>query len=297
VDLGALMRSTIDSVTMPSVPCQIATSIPSESLFADVDPLRIGQVITNLIANACRYSKKDGLVSVGLARAGDEAVIVVRDNGAGIPPELLSKIFEMFVQLDSPAPDRQWSMGVGLALARSLVELHRGRIEARSGGADTGSEFRIYLPMAVDGAPSETVSAAPSKDESNIRGVRALVVDDHRDAADMMATLLELGGHQVQVAYDGRDALEALATSEMDLALIDLAMPGMDGFEVARRVRQDPRMNRVCLVALTGFGQNQARERSIAAGFNHHLVKPIAVADLQAVITRCHDRQDKADTE
>jgi YD repeat-containing protein len=230
-----------------------------------------------------------------LTRANDEAVIAVHDNGIGIPPDLLSRVFDMFVQLDTSAPDRQWSLGIGLTLVRSLVELHGGRVEAKSDGPGTGSEFRVYLPLGRNhGSPeteTETETVSVSTDAAgvlHVRPVKALVVDDNRDAADMTAALLQADGHEVRVSYDASGALDAFATSQLDLALIDLAMPNVDGYELARRVRQNAQWNDVRLVALTGFGQPQAREQSTAAGFDYHLVKPIGQADLRDVIVRCN---------
>jgi CheY-like chemotaxis protein len=290
VELNTLVRDAVASVPIPSTTCNLVVSAPPEPLVAFVDPDRIAQVITNLITNAWRYSKHEAHVAVSLSRSDDDAVIAVRDNGIGIPRELLARVFDMFVQLESSAPDRQWTLGIGLTLVRSLVELHGGRVEAKSDGPDTGSEFRVYLPLAGDHGSRDAVALETHGAEgAHVRTVRALVVDDNRDAADMMAALLESGGHQVRVAYDGAAALDAFGTG-LDLALIDLAMPGMDGFELARRVRQNARLNHVCLVALTGFGDAHARERSTSAGFDYHLVKPVSDASLQELIIRCHRR-------
>jgi two-component system, chemotaxis family, CheB/CheR fusion protein len=295
-ELNALVRDAVESISVPSN-CVVNSSIPAETIVAYVDPVRIAQVIANLINNGCRYSPDGGRIVVALIRMKEEAVISVRDEGIGIKPELLSRVFDMFVQLDSSVADRQSSLGVGLTLVRSLVELHGGRAEAKSDGPGTGSEFSVYLPLADEGASRETSSdSGTTTDDSELQPIRALVVDDNRDAADMMAALLRSGGHKVHVAYGGVRALDALATSELDLAFIDLAMPDMDGYELARRVRRNPQWNHVCLVALTGFGQPQARERSTTAGFDYHLVKPIAHADLQEVIVRCDRRQDRVET-
>jgi two-component system CheB/CheR fusion protein len=287
-ELGALVRNTVASIPVPDTDCEIRADVPAEPVHAFVDPHRIAQVVTNLINNACRYSKEAPHVVVTLTRADDEAVIAVRDNGIGIPSALLSRIFDMFVQLDTAAADRQRSLGIGLTLVRSLVELHGGRIEATSAGPGSGSEFLVYLPLGDnDGAAAGVPEPVSVADEPVVAPVRALVVDDNRDAADMMAALLSSAGHEARVVYDGTAALDVLASHQSDIALIDLAMPGIDGYELARRIRQNPRLERVCLVALTGFGQPQARELSMAAGFDYHLVKPITHSALQDVLVHC----------
>jgi CheY-like chemotaxis protein len=282
-----VVRDVVASAPVPSG-CEITIEVPPETVYAFVDPHRITQVVSNLITNACRYTKDDARVSVTLSRIDREAIIGVRDNGIGIPSELLSVVFDMFVQLDTSAPKTDWSLGIGLTLVRSLVELHGGRVEAASQGPGTGSEFRVYLPLDFSKEP-ESASSTPTGTETEPNGhvVRALVVDDNHDAADMMAALLQSDGHSVQVAYDGGEALETLKNAEIDLVLVDLAMPGIDGFEVARHVRQNPRLNDVCLVAVTGFSQREARERSKAAGFGYHLVKPITASALQDIIAGC----------
>jgi CheY-like chemotaxis protein len=250
-------------------------------------------VLTNLLNNACRYLPADGRVAVELSRTTDEAVISVRDDGIGISPELLSRVFDMFVQLGSP-PDGQYSLGIGLTLVRSLVELHGGRVEARSEGRGRGSEFVVYLPLSRDGTPERL----PRREEaetsrSDVRSIRTLVVDDNRDAADSIVALLEANGHEARVAYSGAAALEVLATYVPDLALIDLGMPTMDGYELARRVRRTPRLAYMRLVALTGWGQPEARERSRAAGFDKHVVKPLKASDLdELIVLSAHGSHD-----
>jgi len=220
-------------------------------------------------------------------------VISVRDDGIGISPELLSRVFDMFVQLGSP-PDGQNSLGIGLTLVRSLVELHGGRVEARSEGRGRGSEFVVYLPLSRDGTPERL----PRREEaetsrSDVRSIRTLVVDDNRDAADSIVALLEANGHEARVAYSGAAALEVLATYVPDLALIDLGMPTMDGYELARRVRRTPRLAYMRLVALTGWGQPEARERSRAAGFDKHVVKPLKASDLdELIVVSAHGSHD-----
>lgn len=282
-DLNELVRSATDSLS-PSPPCAIEMILPEEPIVAYVDSVRIGQVVTNLLNNACRYTPNGGTVAIELTRTTGEAIISVRDEGIGISPELLSRVFDMFVQLSS-APDGQRSLGIGLTLVRSLVELHGGRVEARSDGQGRGSEFVVYLPLSRDGIPERL----PREEEaeirrSDVRSIRALIVDDNRDAADTMVALLEANGHEARVAYSGVAALKVLATYVPDLALIDLGMPTMDGYELARRVRRTPRLAHIRRVALTGWGQPEARERSRAAGFDKHVVKPLKASDLDELI-------------
>ncbi len=283
-DLNALVLATVESLPPAEKTCVVKPSVTAETISALVDPVRIGQAITNLITNACRYSKSSDQVEVTLNRTADEALISVRDYGAGIQAEMLPRVFDMFVQLDG-APHHQRTMGIGLTLVRSLIELHGGRVEARSEGLGKGSEFLVSLPLSMD----IVVAKPPSREEAESRGfdnlpaVKALVVDDNQDAADMMADLLRSLGHEVRVAYGGAAALDTLAGFNPDIALVDLGMPGIDGFEFARRVRGNPAFDRTRLVAVTGWSQQDARHRSSVAGFDHHVVKPLttgAVNDL-----------------
>jgi len=293
VKLSAVVRSALES-SAPLVEAaghELIVAEPAEPLLLYADPVRLMQVISNLLNNAARYTERGGRI-VLTARAEDgEAVISVRDTGIGIAPEMLSRIFDMFVQGD-PGRDRaRQGLGIGLTLVKRLVELHDGRVEARSEGAGTGSEFVVRLPAFVDQrVPRATPPLAPAREGERRRNdlirFKIMVVDDHHDAADSLATLLRLLGHQVRVAYDGASALETATLFRPQVALLDIGMPGMDGFELATRLRREPALEQILMIALTGYGRDEDRQRSRDAGFNAHLVKPVDIATLNALVAQ-----------
>jgi signal transduction histidine kinase len=260
---------------------QLEVSGPPEPVWLDADPTRLEQILTNLLSNAAKYTEPGGKIWLTAAADGDGVVLSVRDTGIGIPPDKLESIFEMFMQversLDSPA---QWGLGIGLALVRSLVGLHGGRVSAHSEGPGRGSEFVVRLPRlrqaVVERPPPEPAAAV-----NGGRALRVLVVDDNKDAANSLALLLNLKGHQVSLAHDGPAALEAARTARPEVIILDIALPGMDGYEVARRLRAEEGDRHPLLVAMTGYGQEEDRRRSRLAGFNHHLVKPVDFQELQ----------------
>jgi PAS domain S-box-containing protein len=260
---------------------RLDVSLPPESLRLNADPMRLAQVITNLLNNAARYTDKGGLIQLSARREGEEAVVSVRDNGRGISADMLPRVFDLFTQA---APNRQYShgsLGIGLTIVRSLVELHGGRVEARSEGPRRGSEFIVRLPLA--GTARTAAGAAPEPGPRSHRN-RVLVVDDNRDAAESLGVLLALLGIETMTAHSGPAALEALDEFRPSVILLDLGMPGMDGYEVAQRVRQHPFGRRVTLVALTGWGLQVDRQKSEDVGFDHHLVKPVDVEVLRQVL-------------
>ncbi|MBA3886731.1 MAG: PAS domain S-box protein [Acidobacteria bacterium] len=255
---------------------QLSVRLPSESLPIDADPVRLAQVVGNLLTNAAKYTEAGGRIWLTAERSGDVAVLRVRDTGIGIDPAMLPRIFELFVQVDHASTKAQGGLGIGLTLVKNLVETHNGTVEARSEGLGLGSEFVVRLPTSAQvvdpdqgGEPGQQVSQSPAAS-----GHRLLVVDDNQDGADSLATLLKLQGHEVRVAYSGMAALETTKTYTPDVVFMDIGMPGMDGYEVARRLRQTPGLERVVLAALTGWGQQEDRRRTADAGFDHHLVKP-----------------------
>ncbi|WP_170162317.1 CHASE domain-containing protein [Caldimonas tepidiphila] len=237
------------------------------------DATRLAQVFSNLLNNAANYTDPGGEIRVRVAREGDRVDVTVQDNGIGIEAAMLPRVFEMFVQAERPA-DRSGGLGIGLMLVRSLVELHGGTVRARSEGRGHGSEFTVCLPLLVSGARGQ----GPDREEraaSPARGLRILLVDDNRDAAESLAALLAGDGHAVELAHDGPQALEAAARSRPDVALLDIGLPGLDGYEVARRLRRGPEGERLRLIAITGWGQPEDRRRTRDAGFDAHLVKPV----------------------
>jgi CheY-like chemotaxis protein len=214
------------------------------------------------------------------------AVLRVRDNGIGIAPEMLPRIFELFVQVDHAATRSQGGLGIGLTLVKNLVEMHNGIVQARSEGLGHGSEFVVKLPLVVQALrPDHPPEGGRQADQQPPpSGKRLLVVDDNQDAADSLAMLLRLQGHEVRVAYSGMAALEMTKTYSPDVVFLDIGMPGMDGYEVARRLRQTPGLGNVMLAALTGWGQQEDRRRTGEAGFDHHLVKPPEPAAVEGIL-------------
>jgi CheY-like chemotaxis protein len=242
------------------------------------------QVIANLLTNAAKYTEDGGEIRLSAVREDDWGVVSVRDNGIGIGPELLPHVFELFVQADQSASRAQGGLGIGLTLVRNLVELHGATVEARSPGLGGGSEFVVRLPL-VEAAICNSYREADSAPSRAIRR-RLLVVDDNQDAARMLATLLRLKGQEVRVAHDGAAALELLKAEQPDLVFLDLGMPGMDGYEVARRIRSEPDIAHIKLAALTGWGQEEDRRRTAEAGFDCHLTKPLDARTLDAVLAQ-----------
>ena len=259
-------------------------------IYLEADPVRLAQVFSNLLINACKYGDPGGHVAIEARREGAEAVVAVRDDGLGIPADMLATVFDMFTQLGQ-APERtQSGLGIGLTLVRRLVEMHGGTVEARSDGPGRGSEFVVRLPAAARPAARP---APPPADGVPAARRRILIVDDNADAAESLAMLLEMQGHETHLAYDGGEALEAAARLRPDVAILDIGLPTTSGHEVARRLRAEEWGRTMILVALTGWGQQEEVNRSRTAGFDHHLVKPVDVAALTCLLaeapsTRTH---------
>ena len=256
-----------------------------EALVVDGDAVRLTQVFSNLLNNAAKYTPRGGRVQVACAREEGLAVVRITDSGSGIAPDMLDSIFDMFVQVSGTDRAAQGGLGIGLTLVRSLVELHGGRIEAGSAGLGRGATFTVYLPLVL--APAATGQVVPwtavpasAPAPAAKAGRSVLVVDDNRDAADSLGELLVAIGLEVQVAYAGEDALQAAAGRHFDVGVLDIGMPGMDGCELARRLRALPGTGPMMLVALTGWGQDRDRARFAEAGFNHHLLKPVEAGAL-----------------
>lgn len=258
-------------------------SVPVGALFVEGDPVRLAQVIANLLQNAAKYTDPGGTIEVDGRREGPDMIIRVKDNGRGIPPERLSSMFELFVQGDQL--DRtHGGLGIGLTLVRSLVQLHGGTVDAHSEGPGSGSEFVIRLPASARDAPRPAPATQPPPAGKAYQRKRVLIVDDDIDAADMLAQALQGAGHEVRKEHDGTSALVAATQFQPDVVLLDLGLPGMDGIEVARRLRGYPQLASVRIVALTGFGQGSDRKRSAAVGIESHLVKPVDVKTVMEAI-------------
>jgi signal transduction histidine kinase/CheY-like chemotaxis protein len=289
MDLLRAIRSAVET-SQPLIDAaghDFELDLPGEPLPLDADPVRLAQVFANLLNNAAKYSDPSGRIRLGARREGEEVVVVVRDEGIGIPPELLPHVFDLFTQLDSTHRRSQGGLGIGLTLVRSLVRMHGGSVAARSEGVGHGSEFEVRLPIARG---EVTAEQAPEAAPVAASAMRVLVVDDNRDAADSLGVLLDSFGYQVEVTHDGPAALRAAELFRPELVLLDIGMPEMDGYEVARRLRSGPRGDALVLVALTGWGQEEDRQRTQAAGFDHHLVKPTDLDALQRLLAELSER-------
>jgi PAS domain S-box-containing protein len=260
----------------------LSVALPEPSVVLHADPLRLAQVLANLLNNAAKYTEPGGRIEVVARVEGDDVVVRVRDNGVGIAPEHLPHVFDLFAQVDRSLNRAQGGLGIGLTLVRSLVGLHGGSVVARSGGVGRGSEFEVRLPLHP-GPQRVEAEAGPERVEPG-EALRLLVVDDNHEHADTLALYLGFAGHHVRVAYNGLDAVTAAAESDPDAVLMDVGMPGLDGYEATRRIRAQPGGARRVLVALTGWGQADDRRRSRAAGFDAHLVKPADPPALLALV-------------
>jgi PAS domain S-box-containing protein len=274
VDLGAIVQRAVEGTRslIESRAHELSVDLPAEPVRLDADPTRLEQIVSNLLDNAAKYTMPGGRIWVSATRDRDEAVIRVRDTGIGVPPDVLDRVFEPFVQSDGA--HSEGGLGVGLTLVRSLVEMHGGRVEAHSPGLGQGSEFIVRFPARLPvetavPAPQPATAAAPS------RGLKVLVVEDNIDAAESLATLLRLWNHEVTVVHDGRSALDAARVQRPEVVLLDIGLPGLDGYQVARHLREDVGLDHALLVAMTGYGQPEDRRRSHEAGIHHHFVKPV----------------------
>jgi CheY-like chemotaxis protein len=265
---------------------QLSVDVPSESLLIDADPVRLTQIVGNLLTNAAKYTQPNGHVWLTAQREGGMAMLTIRDNGIGIAEHMLPRIFELFAQVDHATTRSQGGLGIGLTLAKNLVEMHNGTLHAGSKGLGQGSEFVMRLPLsegAVEQGQRQDMDARAHQPTSRV-GHRLLVVDDNQDAANSLAMLLRLRGHEVRVVYSGVAAVEIAKEYLPSAVFLDIGMPRMDGYEVARRMRQQPGLEKVMLAALTGWGQQEDRRRTAEAGFDHHLVKPLDLDELERLL-------------
>jgi len=291
VNLAKLMAHVVDAMrpVIEERRHRLSVFIDPQPLQIEADPTRIEQVFANLLNNAAKFTEPGGQIWFEARREGNDAVVKVRDNGIGIRPEMLDVIFNLFAQADRtlPRPHGHLGLGIGLALVRSLVVMHGGTVIAKSGGADQGSEFTIRLPLAAGEprkiTPAPTRRSAPAPAQAQ----RVLIVDDNRDAAESLGRLLKLAGHQVELAYDGPSALEVAQSQQPETVFLDIDLPGgMDGHEVARRLRSEEGLANVFIVALTGFGLEEDRQRSEEAGIDRHVVKPLDPERLRELMMR-----------
>ena len=294
IELASVLRNAVDT-SLPLIEAgkhKLTVEVPEDTLAIDADPVRLAQVFANLLNNAAKYTPEGGEIALRVGVDQGMATICVEDNGEGIPPNMLNRVFNMFTQVNT-GMRAQGGLGIGLTLARTLVHLHGGTIEAFSQGKGHGCEFMVRLPLA-EKLPyvAQDPLAQPAMGPHRLRKV--LVVDDNEDAADSLGMLLEFLGAEVAVVHDGRAALEKMKTFKPAVVLLDLGMPNMNGLEVARRMREDPEMSGITLVALTGWGQREDRRRTSEAGFDYHLVKPADVNTLQSILTMRESAESSA---
>jgi len=289
IELGTLIARAVE-IVQPLIQergHQFTSEIPDGTLRVNADPLRLTQALGNVLGNAAKYTERGGRITLTVCRQGTDVEIRVRDNGIGIPAEVLPRIFDLFAQLDRRSDHPHSGLGIGLALVRRLLQMHDGSISAYSEGTGRGSEFVIRLPLLLETTQSANSrpSSARTGDAPPVRR-RILVADDNADALETLATVLELGGHEVFSAANGSLALESAERHLPEVALLDIGMPLLDGYEVARRIRAQAWGKRITLVALTGWGQDSDRRRSQEAGFDSHLVKPLDLEKLTQLLAR-----------
>jgi signal transduction histidine kinase len=287
VELAAVVRSALEA-TRPLVESsshRLDVALPPGPILLEGDPTRLAQIFSNLLNNAAKYTERGGQIRLAAEQVDRHVRVRVTDSGIGIPPAQLPSLFEMFTQGDGALDRAQGGLGIGLGLARSLVELHGGTIEAFSAGLGRGSEFVVRLPVAAEAPGAQEPPVAASSDakaEDPVR--RILVVDDNQDAADSLSVLLRLMGHEVQTAYDGLAAVAAAAAFAPGLVLLDIGLPKLNGYEAARRIREQPGGREVTLIAVTGWGQDEDKRRSREAGFDLHVTKPLDPAILRTLL-------------
>jgi len=283
IDLGSVIAQAVEASRplTESMRHEVRVVAPKEPIYLDGDPVRLIQVFGNLLNNSAKYTKPGGTIEIRAERNGEEAVVTVADNGAGLPPDKLDSIFEMFTQVEGSLERSQGGLGIGLTLVRRLVQMHGGSVQARSEGEGKGSEFVVRLPILQTRAAA---APAPSQTKEPVHARRILVVDDNEDSADSLAVLLKITGNETFTAHDGTAALEAAEKHRPDLVLLDIGLPNLNGYEVCRRIREQPWGKDMTLIALTGWGQEDDRRRSHEAGFDGHLVKPVNYAALMTLL-------------
>ena len=283
VELSSVIQQAVE-VARPLIDAadqELIVDLPEEPIHLNADSARLAQVFGNLLNNSCKYTEKNGTITLSAEQVDDEVLVTVKDNGAGIPRDKIGSIFDMFMQVDRSSERSQEGLGIGLTLVKRLVEMHGGSIEARSEGEGFGSEFIVCLPVI-----SRPLVSAPRTGTASELSTqrRVLIVDDNRDSADSLAMLMEITGNKTFLAYDGVEALEAIDKHRPEVVLLDIGLPKIDGHEVCRRVREQPWGRDIVIIALTGWGQEDDRRKSEEAGFNGHLVKPVDYDNLLSLL-------------
>jgi signal transduction histidine kinase/CheY-like chemotaxis protein len=285
VELASVIHHAVEAArpAIEHAQQELTVTLSSPPLYLDADPVRLAEIVGNLLNNASKFTVRGGRIRLTVEQDGGEAIIRVWDSGIGIASDKLPHIFDVFMQVDTSLDRPQGGLGLGLTLVKSLVELHGGTVQAYSAGIGQGSEFVVRLPIMV-----RTPAQAPSKPAASESAIatprRILVVDDNRDSAESLATLLKLSGNETHTAFDGDEALERAAAVRPDVVLLDIGLPKMNGYEAARRIRQQPWGKSMVLVALTGWAHDEDRQKTRQAGFNAHLVKPVDLAAIRKLL-------------
>jgi PAS domain S-box-containing protein len=287
VDLSVIINNAVQTCRTLLDACKhkLTVTLPPRPVTLDADRTRMEQVIVNLLTNSAKYSEEGSSITVTATQEHDEAVVRVQDTGVGIAPDLLPQIFDLFTQADRSLSHSQGGLGIGLTMVKKLVELHGGTLQARSEGIGKGSEFIIRLPvlytLSTETSPEEAAKA-PRQAE---KPLRVLVVDDNVDAAESLRMVLTMSGHQVAAAYCGATALQLAQEQKPDVMIVDIGLPGLNGYQLAVRVRETPELKNIVLVAMTGYGQEEDHRRSTEAGFDYHMVKPADPQKLEEILT------------
>jgi len=290
VSLALIVTNAVES-SRPAIESenhQLTVTLPAEPVYLEADLTRLAQVLQNLLNNAAKYTPPGGKIGLHAVFDGHSVSIRVVDTGIGIPREMLPRVFDLFTQVDRSIERSSGGLGIGLTLVQRLVELHGGTVEARSEGPDKGSEFIVRLPASAESSGDS--APANSSDAKSVRRVRVLIIDDNIDAADTLTEMLRASGHDVATAYDGAAGLVAVDSHRPDVVLLDIGLPKVNGYNVARKIRESDPQRRIVLVAVTGWGQDEDRRRSQQAGFDHHLVKPVDPTSLDQIFARITPR-------
>ncbi|MGE5059679.1 MAG: PAS domain S-box protein, partial [Betaproteobacteria bacterium] len=294
LDLSSAVNRAVEA-SRPAIDeagLKLAVDLPSQPLIVEADPMRLAQVFSNLLNNAAKFTESGGAIRITTEHQGNRAVVRVKDSGIGIAPELMPKIFEMFVQGETVMERRHGGLGLGLTLARDIVEFHGGTIEVKSDGLGHGSEFAVSLPLAALPRPIESSRAAAIKMAAASVPRRIVIVDDSKNQVLSLERLFKRMGHDVRVAYDAAGAVQVMEEFLPDFALIDIGLPGVNGYDLARRLREQAQFRNVTLIAQTGWGREEDRNQARAAGFDYHLVKPIDHQRLAEILTNPGSRRE-----
>jgi len=284
IDLESVVREAADAMraAMDQRGHQVSFEVATQPIVVMGDTARLGQIFENLLSNAVKYTPSGGRIAIKIDRDARQAIVTVADNGIGIPADALPRVFDLFMQADTSLDRAEGGLGIGLTLVQRLAQRHGGTVEARSDGPGRGSEFTVRLPLAVQ--ESALGAGAPGNGAATLSAHRFLVVDDNHDSTEALRLLLEMRGHTVQVVHDGHGALQAAREFRPEVVLLDVGLPGLDGFEVVKRLRSTPETSQLLVIATTGYGREEDRARCLAAGFNHHVAKPVDVDRIEEIV-------------